>query len=201
MWARHLAPERAGQRCLRPCAPCRASSRPPLAAPGRRWPALAVRGQLSRRPAPLLPSRTRTATTTHSPALPPPPQQGVHQQAPEQVGGVSVALGPVPALPLQRASSRRHTPWLALQPGGAAEPAAPASAGPEARHRAARLPAAAPGAAARRRPSARLGRGPCRRQQDLEYTQEVLRQLLLERDNKSVFLQVSQHHVEVLQVK
>jgi hypothetical protein len=29
----------------------------------------------------------------------------------------------------------------------------------------------------------------------------VLRQLLLERDNKSVFLQVSQHHVEVLQVK
>jgi hypothetical protein len=41
----------------------------------------------------------------------------------------------------------------------------------------------------------------CRLQQELEYGQELLQQLYLERENKSTFLQVSSHHVQVLQVR
>jgi hypothetical protein len=41
----------------------------------------------------------------------------------------------------------------------------------------------------------------CRMRQELEYGQELLQQLYLERENKFIFRQVSSHHVEVLQVR
>jgi hypothetical protein len=36
--------------------------------------------------------------------------------------------------------------------------------------------------------------------QELDYGRELLEQLYQERDNKRIFLQVSQHHMQVLQV-